>query len=406
MSAMSKAALLFDTLAGTTNAAELSTLHLTLALHEHPSVQVLHTVGASAWVRFCTDQEVSRLRASLQDGAAGLERLRTTPEPTPLPATLVRMLGDDLRALPDPVDRTFARSVAFASNTETHIDGAARARGARHDLLLAGSPWQADLLRSGRLDNLALFAPGFDGRRFHPGPRKNLFPGRFVIFSGGRLDFRKGQDLVVAAVRAFRQRHPDTLLIHAWQHLWPEHIVPFDSAGLVSGLPRFVGGQLSLTSWLAANGLPADSTVDVGLVANSILPAIVREAHVGLFPGRAEAQPNTAMLECMASGVPCIVSANTGQSELARDTIGYPLPEQSPVSAADARVRATEGWGAASVDQIVAHLEAAYTDSADARRRGIAAAREVAPFAWHRHSARFVDVVRPLLDSTTTRAAA
>ncbi len=406
MSLDRRAALMFDCFAGTTSATELAALHLTLGLHEHPAVQAAPTVGASAWVRFCTDSEIARLRASMQSGAVRLESLLTTPEGKPLPATLVRMLGDDLHALPDPVDRTFARSVAFASNTETDIDRNARARGARHDLLLAGSEWQCELLRSAGLTNVSTFAPGFDGRRFHPGPKKNLFPGRFVVFSGGRLDFRKGQDLVVAAVRAFRESHPETLLIHAWQHLWPEHMTPFSSDRHVSGLPRYVGGQLLTAPWLAANGLPADSVVDVGLVSNTVLPDIVREAHVGLFASRAEAQPSTAMLECMASGVPCIVSRNTGHTELAHEAIGYPLHAQSTVSATDARVRATDGWGAASVDEIVAQLELAFSNSTDARRRGVAAAREASQFAWHKHTARFVETIQPLLNAATSRAAA
>ena len=43
-----------------------------------------------------------------------------------------------------------------------------------------------------------------------------------VIFSGGKLELRKGQDLVVAAFKIFHARHPDALLISSWQNGWPE----------------------------------------------------------------------------------------------------------------------------------------------------------------------------------------
>ena len=397
---------MFDCNAGTTSGAELITLHLTLGLHEHASIQVLPKVGVSPWVRFCTEQEVTRLRASMLDGVGQLDGIMRTPDATPLPATLIRMLGGDLHTLPNPMGRPFARSIGFACVTNTACDAATIARGRSHDVLLTGSPWQNALLRSAGLDNVVHFAAGYDGRRFRPGARRNLFPGRFVIFSGGRLDFRKGQDLVIAAVREFRKRHHETLLVHAWQHPWPECIVPFGAGALVDGLPHYVGGQLRTAPWLAMNGLPTDSAVDIGLVANTILPDIVREAHVGLFPSRAEAQPSTAMLECMASGVPCIVARNTGHLELAREQIGYPLVEQSAVEPAHARVPGTDGWGAARVDDIIAQLEQVYTNTSDARRRGVAAAREVAPYGWHRHTAHFAELLQPILDTTLVQVAA
>ncbi len=40
--------------------------------------------------------------------------------------------------------------------------------------------------------------------------------GKFVVFSGGKLEFRKGQDLAVAAMRIFMQRHSDVVFITAW----------------------------------------------------------------------------------------------------------------------------------------------------------------------------------------------
>jgi len=43
---------------------------------------------------------------------------------------------------------------------------------------------------------------------------------RFLIFSGGKLEFRKGQDIVLKEVSRFRKRHPETLLIALWGSLW------------------------------------------------------------------------------------------------------------------------------------------------------------------------------------------
>ena len=44
--------------------------------------------------------------------------------------------------------------------------------------------------------------------------------GRFVVFSGGKLEHRKGQDVAVAAFRDFQKTHPQLrpLLVTAWYH--------------------------------------------------------------------------------------------------------------------------------------------------------------------------------------------
>ncbi len=388
--------IMLDCPAGTISSAELRSLHLSLQLHESSQLQVVPKLAASSWVQFCSDAEITKLREFMQHGAVALDRLLRTPTSLRVPATLVRTLGDELRALPNPLDRDFARSVGFASLTDTVIDAATLERGKRESTLLAASPWQTELLQSAGLTNVQQFATGLDSRRFHPGARRNVFAGRFVIYSAGRLDYRKGQDLVINAVRAFRQRHPDALLVCAWQHPWPEQLSTFPGTTPSLGLPPFVGGQLQIAPWLSQFGIPADSVVDVGLVSNGLLPDIVREAHVGLFPNRAEATPSTAMLECMASGVPCIVSHNTAHKELAQPAFAYPLTSLSPVNAADAGVRGTDGWGSADVDEIVDALELAYSDTADARRRGVAAARHVAPLGWHKRAPVFAELMQQL----------
>jgi hypothetical protein len=40
-----------------------------------------------------------------------------------------------------------------------------------------------------------------------------------VVFSGGKLEHRKGQDLVIRAFVRFVQRHPDAVLVTAWGSL-------------------------------------------------------------------------------------------------------------------------------------------------------------------------------------------
>jgi hypothetical protein len=52
-----------------------------------------------------------------------------------------------------------------------------------------------------------------------------------VIFSGGKLEFRKGQDIMVAAFKRFHARHPDSMLMVAWQNFWHKTIDGIEQTG-------------------------------------------------------------------------------------------------------------------------------------------------------------------------------
>jgi glycosyltransferase involved in cell wall biosynthesis len=67
-----------------------------------------------------------------------------------------------------------------------------------------------------------LVLQGIDPTLFHPAPKSGLFKDRFVVFSGGKIEYRKGQDLVLLVFRVFLVRHPEVLLVTAWHGSWPE----------------------------------------------------------------------------------------------------------------------------------------------------------------------------------------
>jgi len=224
--------------------------------------------------------------------------------------------------------------------------------------VVAGSTWNADLLRAKGVERVVRVIQGVDPTYWHPAPRDPAFPGRFAIFSGGKLEFRKGQDLVVAAFRKFRLRHSDALLVTAWQNIWPDTMQGIHLAGHVHGLPVKKGPQIDVSSWLEKNGIPRTAAIDVGFVPNSQMPQIVRACDVAVFPNRAEGGTNLVAMECIAAGVPTIAAMNTGQLDL-RDYVS-PLNEQRAVPTGCELYAETEGWGESSVDEIVERLEEAY----------------------------------------------
>lgn len=70
---------------------------------------------------------------------------------------------------------------------------------ADYALVVSGSCWCEDVLRANRVTNVATVIQGVDISVFHPGPRADTLEGRFAVFSGGKLEHRKAQDLVIQA---------------------------------------------------------------------------------------------------------------------------------------------------------------------------------------------------------------
>lgn len=294
------------------------------------------------------------------------------------------------------VDLVGACDIGIVFIEDTMISHKARARAWQFSLMVAGSTWNKSLLEAAGLQTpVKLVMQGVDRTVFHPGPKSGLFDDRFVIFSGGKLEYRKGQDLVLLAFRAFRERHPEALLVCAWHSPW---------SGLAQQLavnPRIVpvpvrDGRIDATGWAAANGIPTDGLIDVGPVPNFQMAPILRECDVALFPNRAEGGTNLVAMECMACGVPCIVSANTGHLDLIQGESCLPLMRQGPVNATPF-YRGTDGWGESDIEEIVESLETMWAHCSRAAAIGQTGAVKMAGWGWPKQAADLKQSLLPYL---------
>lgn len=303
--------------------------------------------------------------------------------------------GLDAAFEPHPVSTRIQarRNVGVLFFEDTALTPEALERAGRYQALIAGSGWNASLLRQHGLGNVHLAPQGIDPAAFHPGPRSGLLERRFVIFSGGKLEYRKGQDLVIAAFRQFVRRHPDALLLAAWHNAWPATMAGLEISGLVQGLPRTdPSGHLLIGEWLLANGVPAGSFVEVGPLPNWAMAPLYRDADLAIFPNRAEGGTNLVAMEAMACGVPSVLSANTGHLDLVAPERSYPLTRQGPVKGGCPLYRGYEGWGESDLEELLALMEHAYVHREEARAKGAAAAQHMLEeWTWAR---RVGDITR------------
>jgi predicted O-linked N-acetylglucosamine transferase (SPINDLY family)/glycosyltransferase involved in cell wall biosynthesis/SAM-dependent methyltransferase len=374
-------------------------LNLAFSWAEDPHFMPVCAAGFSEDHIQLDDARRQLLATTLENSRSLQAKLaRVTRQVSEIPYPVLSGLGNRLvaaKAVHD-VDLRGSINIGRLVFEDSEIDNAARQRAESYSLLVVISNWNKELLQSNGIRTpVALTFEGVDPTLFHPAAKRGLFKNRFVIFSGGKLEHRKGQDLVLLAFRAFRDRHPEALLVSAWHSPWPALAASLASNQRVVSVP-LKAGAIDAPGWAAANGIPADSFVDIGPVPNPQMPPILHECDVGLFPNRAEGGTNLVAMECMACGVPCILSANTGHLDLIQSENCLALGRQGSVTPVPP-YRGTEGWGESDVEEIVEALETLWQDRQRAETIGGAGRSFIAERTWSSHAANLKRVLLPYL---------
>ena len=282
--------------------------------------------------------------------------------------TVLHALSNGMQ--PGPLSSVYRgeRNVGVIAFEDTGFDEGVLRRARSYDRLVVHSTYNKALLAEQGLDDVGCALQGVAPDELPRLEPVKPFGDRFVVFSGGKLEFRKGQDIVIAAFRRFHERHPDALLLTAWHNPWPGTSADVAQSPWTPTAPETgPDGRLAIAAWAASHGMPADAFVDLGFLSRGQIAAVLAECHAALFPNRCEGATNLVAMEAMACGVPVILSANTGHLDLIREGTCYPLADQPPVADPEGRRR---GWGESSVEEIMETLERIYTDRAAARDRG------------------------------------
>lgn len=270
----------------------------------------------------------------------------------------------------------------------------------RLGLIVTGSTWNTQVLQELGLTHVRFCPQGIDPVLFHPPAVPMARPAalhkRFVVFSGGKLEYRKGQDLVVAAFRRFQESHPDAVLLTAWQNMWQAGLSLMQDSAYVDGIPaRMSGGQLDMAEWFSRNGI-GHAAFDVGLTPNARMPDILACCDAAVFTSRCEGGTNLAAMEAMACGVPTILSANTGHHDLLWQKDGVPtavaLERQMDIGLAVGAEHLRD-WGESDVAEIVSALEGLYADRERAARIGATGAAFLSEWSWTAQISRLLEAL-------------
>ncbi len=189
-----------------------------------------------------------------------------------------------------------------------------------YDAVVVASRWNQEVLVGLGID-AKLCHEGIDPTIFHPGVRSargKREDGRFRVFSGGKVEYRKGQDIVIEAFKRFAETHDDAVLVAAWGSPFGRSGQDFDGKWEFGSPPGGHIGRPNFHAWVERAGLKPHQFEYVEPRANWRMAEIYAGCDVAVFPNRCEGGTNFVAMECMACGVPTILSSCFGHDDLMR----------------------------------------------------------------------------------------
>ncbi|BCS55987.1 glycosyltransferase family 4 protein [Geobacter sp. SVR] len=306
--------------------------------------------------------------------------------------TLHCMRGNDLQPFePAHWDRVNI-GYCFFEDAISVLEHAAAA-GRRWDMIVTGSRWCEYQLRIGGVRNCTTILQGVDPDQFYPGA-KNAHQEEFVVFSGGKFEIRKGQDVVIAAMKTFMARHEDAILACAWHNQWPFSLTTMEMSPHVTFKYHELPCQNLLAETLANNSIPLERVVLYPPMDNSLMRQVYVNTDIGLFPNRCEGGNNMVMCEYMACGRTVIASNLTGHADVITADNALPLTRYAPHHY---RHYAEGIWFEPDVAEVIELLEHAYRHRRELRLKGLRAVTDMARLSWREAARRFHAIGRALV---------
>jgi glycosyltransferase involved in cell wall biosynthesis/SAM-dependent methyltransferase len=276
---------------------------------------------------------------------------------------------------------------------ENELTERSAANAGRYDCVLGGSSWCRERMLEKGITNCDVLIQGIDPELFYPIDQAGD-PERFVIFSGGKFELRKGQDLVLRAVKIMQDKYPDVWLVNCWYNLWPA------STRLMCYSPHIRFEHHDNEGWIATmqrtyarNGLDSRRIITQELVPQAHQRDLYAQTDIGLFPNRCEGGTNLVLMEYMACGKPAIVSNTSGHKDIVHADNALLLNRLAPFNLVDDKDRLIGRWQEPALDEIVTRLEYAYHHRAEIKQVGRRAGLDLKRFTWRHSATRLLEVM-------------
>jgi glycosyltransferase involved in cell wall biosynthesis len=310
-----------------------------------------HFVGMDPWRYRTIERAINASKA-----------FRYTPE-----CVVVDPIGNDLKSYSDVDPKCLIGRVVIEKAPMKE----ALSNLAKYDYLLTGSTWNQERIEWATGRQVKVIHEGIDPSVFCPGPRSG-WSDTFNIFSSGKVEFRKAQDITLMAFKRFSERHPDARLITLWNS-------PYADLGNgykgIADAPLWLNqhGQLDIKRWAHDNGVDPDKVFELGNIPNFALPQVLRDMDVMLAPTRVESCTSLPVKEAMGCGVPVIYARHSGMLDLPGNDLALTGCKSISASSEYFFPQSDWEWYEPDLDEIDSHLEWVYQNRDRAQIMGLRA---------------------------------
>jgi len=262
-----------------------------------------------------------------------------------------------------------------------------------YDVVVTGSRWCEDVLRGYGMTNIATIIQGIDPTIFNPThATKEYLQDRFVIFSGGKFELRKGQDLVIRAFKIMQDRYPDVMLVNSWYNHWATSMQTMTASPHIRFVPQSGDYSTLMERTFVENGIDPARVITLPPLPNIMMTRIYRNTDIGVFPNRCEGGTNLVLMEYMACGKPAIASYSSGHRDVLTDRNSLPLRALRSIAISHSGQQMAV-WDDPQLDELVAQLDWAYHHRDTLRGIGMEAGNSMAELTWERTARQFHDVL-------------
>ena len=262
------------------------------------------------------------------------------------------------------------------------------------DIIVTGSKWCEEVLRNHGLSNVTTIIQGTDPQLFNPAhAEKQLFKDRFVVFSGGKFELRKGQDIVIRAYKVLQDRHPDVMLINACYNPWPFSMQTMAASPYIKCNITERDYLKAINKILLENGIDLNRVINVLPRQNAQMARLYKNTDVGLFPNRCEGGTNLVLMEYMACGKPVIASFSSGHKDILNPSNAVLIQNMKPLNI-NSRGALQAVWDDPDLDETIDHLEKAYQNRDNLNLIGQQAGLDMTHLTWKKTGHEFYNLLR------------
>jgi glycosyltransferase involved in cell wall biosynthesis len=259
------------------------------------------------------------------------------------------------------------------------------------DLVVAGCHWGETVLKENGLEKVTSIIQGIDPHVFNANYAEKIYlKDKFVIFSGGKFEFRKGQDVVIKAFRILQEKYDDVMLVNSWFNGWPESMAAMSYSPHINFNlnARYKQWTDLVNHILNDNGIDLERVITLPAYSNLMMAKIYQNTDIGLFPNRCEGGTNLVLMEYMACGKPVIASYSSGHRDIINDKNALLVKTLKPLTITE-QEKIVAIWDEPNLDEILAHLEWAYHNRDAIKTIGTQAAQDLSQLTWRRTAEQF-----------------